>query len=231
MKEQFDKRLVDKIKVSFEQLEEPLDPREFEKFEKLYFGRKNKVKKISAFWWMGIAASSVLGILIFSQLLITEIDQDESISEVQSSNAAMNLDDQSLAEDKSVDEEINLKSRSALKSDPMEKVKQKITNYDPANRGSDKLDSEVVQNNDLTTLHTIPIIAGKNESAIEFNLDSKSIQSFIDSQKKSPFDQASQTEQKTLDYIKNWLGDESEIESKQTMAKIAKRMALLNLVY
>ncbi|MFC4871209.1 outer membrane beta-barrel protein [Negadavirga shengliensis] len=66
MKEQFDKRLVEKIKSSFDHHEEPFDPREWEKLSKAYF--KPKRKGWVAFWpfvTAGIAASLLLVLVYF----------------------------------------------------------------------------------------------------------------------------------------------------------------------
>ena len=61
MKEQFDKKLIEKIKVSFENHEEPFDPQEWEKLSHAYFHPAKKKKFI--FWPFlvsGIAASLLL---------------------------------------------------------------------------------------------------------------------------------------------------------------------------
>ncbi|EPR68954.1 hypothetical protein [Cyclobacterium qasimii] len=42
MKEQFDKKLAEKIKASFSKHEEPFDPKEWEKFSDAYFKPKRK---------------------------------------------------------------------------------------------------------------------------------------------------------------------------------------------
>ncbi len=62
MKEQFDKRLVEKIRDSFQDHEEAFDPREWEKFSHAYFNKPNKRKRIAywPFWFSGIAASLLL---------------------------------------------------------------------------------------------------------------------------------------------------------------------------
>lgn len=65
MKEQFDKRLVEKIKASFEHHKEPFDPKEWDKLSKAYF--KPKRKRWVTLWpfiTAGIAAS-LLMILIY----------------------------------------------------------------------------------------------------------------------------------------------------------------------
>src|SRR5690606_5591769 len=61
MKEQFDKKLIEKIKVSFEEHEEPFNPQEWEKLSHVYF---RPVKKKKFIFWpflvSGIAASLLL---------------------------------------------------------------------------------------------------------------------------------------------------------------------------
>jgi hypothetical protein len=65
MKEQFDKKLVEKIKVSFQDHEEPFNPQEWEKLSHAYF---HPVKKKKSPYWpflvSGIAAS-LLFVLVF----------------------------------------------------------------------------------------------------------------------------------------------------------------------
>lgn len=61
MKEQFDKKLIEKIKISFENHEEPFSPQEWEKLSHAYFHPAKKKK--FAFWPFlisGIAASLLL---------------------------------------------------------------------------------------------------------------------------------------------------------------------------
>lgn len=61
MKEQFDKKLIEKIKISFEDHEEPFNPQEWEKLSHAYFHPAKKKK--FAFWPFlisGIAASLLL---------------------------------------------------------------------------------------------------------------------------------------------------------------------------
>jgi len=88
MKEQFDKRLVEKIKGSFENYEEPFDPKEWEKFSDVYF---NKEKPKPLWLWTslitGIAASLVIGFLIWPSIEDTaredyvSYDQDQIMTE------------------------------------------------------------------------------------------------------------------------------------------------------
>ncbi|MFD2200278.1 hypothetical protein [Shivajiella indica] len=68
MKEQFDKRLVEKIKDSFDNHEESFDPKAWENFSAAYFKPKNSTAKYTWILWVASFAL-VLGftILFFSQ--------------------------------------------------------------------------------------------------------------------------------------------------------------------
>ncbi len=68
MKEQFDKKLVEKIKASFSTYEEPFDPAEWEKFSNAYFRPKKKGWMV--FWpflGAGIAASLLFFFIYFPE--------------------------------------------------------------------------------------------------------------------------------------------------------------------
>ena len=90
MKEQFDKKLAEKIKDSFANHQEPFDPKQWEKFSATYFISKAPSKKIAWIWWAsGIAASLLIGILLwlpfndvdkFNQEVISLLE-DEEVSE------------------------------------------------------------------------------------------------------------------------------------------------------
>ncbi|MCH7397591.1 PorT family protein [Belliella sp. DSM 107340] len=67
MKEQFDKKLADKIKDSFANHTEPYDPKQWERLSSLYFKPRTKSKPIWGWLATGIAASLVVGLLVFSQ--------------------------------------------------------------------------------------------------------------------------------------------------------------------
>ncbi|GAB4107596.1 hypothetical protein GCM10028791_00420 [Echinicola sediminis] len=67
MKEQFDKRLVEKIKDSFDRHEEAFDPVQWEKFSQAYLSKPRKQRKMAywPFWISGVAASLLLVFLFF----------------------------------------------------------------------------------------------------------------------------------------------------------------------
>lgn len=62
MKEQFDKRLVEKIKDSFENHDESFDPKAWENFSKAYFKPKIATSKFAWVWWAASIAA-VLGLI------------------------------------------------------------------------------------------------------------------------------------------------------------------------
>jgi hypothetical protein len=66
MREQFDKKLVNKIKSTFKELEEEYDASEWDKFSKNYFNQKGVVKSYLTKWVSGIAAAILLGISLYT---------------------------------------------------------------------------------------------------------------------------------------------------------------------
>jgi len=81
MREQFDKKLVNKIKSSFSEKEEAFDASEWDKFSKIYFKKEGKPLLFWIKWASGIAAAILIGITLNS--LLTPIQQ--------TSNQATNL--------------------------------------------------------------------------------------------------------------------------------------------
>ena len=68
MREQFDKKLINKIKSSFNELEGEFDASEWDKFSKIYFKKEEKPKMIWLKWFSGIAAAILLGISLYAIL-------------------------------------------------------------------------------------------------------------------------------------------------------------------
>ncbi|MCH7412782.1 PorT family protein [Belliella sp. R4-6] len=76
MKEQFDKKLADKIKDSFENHSESYDPVQWKKLSEAYFQPKATSKPIWGWLVTGIAASLVIGLLVFSQFSGLELEPE-----------------------------------------------------------------------------------------------------------------------------------------------------------
>jgi hypothetical protein len=66
MQEQFDKKLADKIKSSFKDLEGEFDPSEWDKFSKKYFRSEASRMALRIKWVSGMAAALILGITLFT---------------------------------------------------------------------------------------------------------------------------------------------------------------------
>lgn len=62
MKEQFDKKLAEKIEASFSNHEEPFDPKQWEKFSDAYFKPKKKAWMI---YWPFVTAGVAASLLFF----------------------------------------------------------------------------------------------------------------------------------------------------------------------
>ncbi|MFD2033173.1 hypothetical protein ACFSKL_00140 [Belliella marina] len=85
MKEQFDKKLADKIKDSFANHSEPYDSSQWEKLSAVYF--KPKAANRKPIWiWMasGIAACLVIGLLVFPQFSEMDLGLEDQLSMVDS---------------------------------------------------------------------------------------------------------------------------------------------------
>lgn len=82
MKEQFDKKLVEKIKSSFSNHEEPFDPTQWEKFSSAYFKSKRPLWQV---YWPIIAtgiAASLLLVFLYGPLDIAWNPGDSSIADI-----------------------------------------------------------------------------------------------------------------------------------------------------
>ncbi|MCH6234622.1 hypothetical protein [Cognataquiflexum rubidum] len=77
MREQFDKKLVNKIKSSFKEMEGEFDASEWDKFSKIYFRKEAKPKLLWVKWVSGIAAAILLGFSLNAILQPTQTSPTE----------------------------------------------------------------------------------------------------------------------------------------------------------
>ncbi len=232
MKEQFDKRLVEKIKDSFEQYQEPLDPVQLEKFKKLYLGKKNKdFLSLSGIWWGGIAASIIIGAFIVfqkdgiqnnfidaSQELISRNEakiSSEGFTPVDTANtASISLESSNL--------ELSGKVKEALDKEVQVRISSIAKN---ANTGKApksginpvEIDSKALGDNALN-----------KENQLE-NIEKVSVP-FITAIKEPTENIAGdEGEQEAIDYIQNWLGDEKEIDLSKTIVEVESKKEPIKL--
>lgn len=230
MKEQFDKRLVDKIKDSFQQHEEPFDLQEFEKFKKLYFRRKNNVfKRVGAFWWMGIAASLIAGLLFLTQFQFTDKNYNQNpvdllssndTSKVGDSNSTDNLiEEQNITPENASSEQLNLKPQKNLEnlaaSSP-EKAQNRIEDGEASRTSKGNLPTNPTLTENVKSRNDTNTASEKSESLNEL---SKSLTMTFDSE----------NDQKAQDYIKSWLGDGVKIAEQATVAKLDNKSEPIKL--
>jgi len=126
MKEQFDKRLVEKIKGSFENYDEPFDPKEWEKFSHAYF-KKDKTKPLWAWVTLitGVAASLIIGFLVWPVMETAEteeyvsLDRSTAMPEIERQDTETPLFENEVAEDK-----VNENAIANRKAPPLSPAKQ-----------------------------------------------------------------------------------------------------------
>lgn len=226
MKEQFDKRLVEKIKDSFEQFQEPLNPIELEKFKKQYLGKKNKdIFSIYGIWWGGIAASLIIGAFLIFQKDGIEKNRIDSSQDLMSSN------------------EIEVPSEGLIpidtaKTSPgnLERSDFEITKKENEESGKEvwERNSEITENSnygkapilrkDAVEISLEPL----NSDVINREKQSEKMESisdpFMTSLQELPGKNVSdESEQQAKDYIQNWLGDEVKIDPSNTLVKVESK--------
>jgi hypothetical protein len=226
MKEQFDKRLVEKIKDSFEQFQEPLDPIELEKFKKLYLRKKNKgFFSLSGIWWGGIAASIIIGAFIVFQKDEIQNNFIDASQELISSNEKNITSEGLIPSDTAYtssgslersDLEFSGKIQEALDKEAEEMmssiaINTNIDNVKTLGKNPAEINSKVIDTNAVDIENQVE----KNENIFD---------PFITSNKELTENSTSdESEQEAIDYIQNWLGDEKEIDLNNTLVKIENK--------
>lgn len=221
MKEQFDKKLVDKIKDSFQQHEEPFDLQEFEKFKKLYFGRNNNVfKRIGGFWWMGIAASLILGLFFLSQLQFNENVQNGDSLDLLTSNGPSSFDNLKSTENLKEEQYIEREHKSIEDSHTKAQAKssEQLLLISPKNVQIRKEEMEVKGSLERV-LPTTPAMVDNSENRNDINIAPENPESLESLPKRLTLTLDNKDEENVEEYINKWLGGVAEIEEKKTIAK------------
>jgi hypothetical protein len=224
MKEQFDKRLTEKIKDSFENHEEPFDPRAWERFSAAYFKTKNTTSKFSWILW----AASVALVLGLTFLFLPK-DSNVTDIRIASNQAEMEIEaeDMQISGSQHVDEfnqqdkrvSIPLAGESHLDiSDNGEEnsgdSKQKGINYFV------KIDQEEIQNfAEISTLKS-------KEISVPFGIEKEkeSITPFVSELR-------IEEEKQAVEIVQAWLNDGKDYEiDKTTLAKDVKNPVKLGVL-
>ena len=222
MREQFDKKLVKKIKSSFMQHKEPLDPNEWDKFSRAYF--KTKKNRIPAYLWFGmggIAAGFVLAFLLISQTDTVQFD-------------TLSSSENSLVEKKELVIENHRAEKaddSRLKDQIEEKIDKKevytsfpsTSSGEKKQGGSEKDISTIFQNESIESIQEIysniashsenDDISSKSEEVLEMTTDMN-----VGLTAQNILNQDSE-QNSAQDIINEWLNDvKPELEMEKTLA-------------
>lgn len=226
MKEQFDKKLIEKIKVSFEQFQEPLDPIELEKFKKQYLGRRNKgFFSFPGIWWGGIAASVIIGAFVIFQ---NDGNEDNFIDP---SHDLISSSELSIPEKENISLDTGDTPSRDLNSASLESESKKNEEVDNEVQVRQSEIKENPKNVQIAIAENKPV---ENYSELKYNnevnFDNKSekkemiSETFITSQQVLPEKNLDvESEEQAIDYIKNWLGDEGKIDLNNTLVKVESK--------
>lgn len=222
MKEQFDKRLVDKIKDSFQQHEEPFDLQEFEKFKKLYFRRKNNVfRRFGAFWWMGIAASLIAGLFFLTQLQLN--DKDQNPVDLLTANDPTVLENPNSIDSLKHHQGGSFENLASIGADQIVEGDLYKKSEESSKMGLDNANNKSDDSNSERALPIEPMIVENIEVTKEINTTSEKVEFANEHSKSLTFNKESETGQKTLDYIQTWLAQKPEMDENQTLTKTEKK--------
>ncbi|MCL6257770.1 outer membrane beta-barrel protein [Aquiflexum sp. TKW24L] len=220
MREQFDKKLADKIKSSFQGLEGEFDPSEWDKFSKKYFRKEANPMAIWIKWISGIAAAFLFGISIYTliqpaknpatDLQIVIADKGEEGSDGKPSEELSNTEEKPIPEKplasnnppeiQDAQNQKNPFQNSPLKTETskstLKSINQKQENVNIASSEVKKSNSLVVENNNGIEL--LVTIAEKSSTSSTSNIDPKEM-----------------TAKEAIAQIQEWKGEEN-IPSKET---------------
>jgi hypothetical protein len=221
MREQFDKKLVNKIKSSFKELEGEFDPIEWDKFSKIYFRKKVSPFSYWIKWVSGIAAAAAIGFVLYS---INPNKQNTS-TDVQDQIAENNKSE--IPEDK-IEESLKPEAKTSI-TDQEEKA-----NADQVNIGSKaKVPDQKAEGDKFLAVSKDPFVVQKElDVAIspsgKENMDLNLTQNNFLENTSAPFGKRDllepvigkpeMTQQEAINQIEIWKG-ENNIASSETVLK------------
>jgi hypothetical protein len=224
MKEQFDKRLVEKIKDSFENHEEPFDPRAWESFSAAYFKPKKATSKFSWILWAA-SISMVLG------LAFLFLPKDSNVPEIMIASSQ-------------AEKELEVEDMQDSASQHLDEVNQKDNNVSIQLAGESHLDIsgkgeensgyskqkeiDYLVKNDLEEKQSIAEISGLKSEEI-------SITTGLGKEKEPtvPFvsEMRVEEEKQAVEIVQAWLNDGKDYEmDKTTLAKEVKNPVKLGVL-
>ncbi|MBD8488310.1 hypothetical protein IFO69_06085 [Echinicola sp. CAU 1574] len=230
MKEQFDKRLVEKIKDSFQDHEEVFDPVQWDKFSKAYFNKPVKRRKM-VFWPFvasGIAASLLLVFLFYpyekeieqgvSTLKDTIASKSESLDNILKPAAPLSLDkkeDRGISDPKAPRSD---ESKETITAFPNQTIERE--NYESIQTGKlARLDQRIALVDESTSLKLPKMVFGEEGQAGLINVKGNTNQASTVAVMKTEEAQA---------WIEEWKNEGLEKDATTGSSTIIKRDKPLN---
>ncbi len=237
MKEQFDKKLVYKIKASFDDHKEEFDPRQWEKFSSTYFSPKSGGYSAPYLYWAAASVVALLGLsLLFYQMDFDSSEErhvlvtNQEVDSPQLSKTPSNGEENSRGELKEENIEGTSKSDNFSKTPPNippRKVSSKLNKETPQERGHlvDRYNSSEIPDQ---WRPEISVATGENEYHESNVVERLQIAEREAEEKLVAQIQKINEENEALAAIKEWLGeDDSKIMDKDAEISNPIRLGLL----
>jgi hypothetical protein len=224
MKEQFDKRLTEKIKDSFENHEEPFDPRAWESFSAAYFKPK---KATSKFDWILWAAS--IALVLGLTFLFLPKDSNVTENRIASNQAEMELEAEDMQESVSQDvDEVNQQDNS-VSIQLAGKSRLDISGSGEENSGENKQKGiDYFVKNDMEEKQNIAEISTVTSEEVSITIGIEKEREMI-----APFvsELRIEEEKQAVEIVQAWLNDGKDYEKdKTTLAKDVKNPVKLGVL-
>lgn len=215
MKEQFDKKLTDKIKASFEKHQEEYDPKEWDKLSAAYFGKPKGAAFPSWAYW---AASLTALLLVTSVLVFNSLDttQDSRVITEQNEPDEKALEDNIVNQQKSISESVIEEKSIASAEKPTRELPRAKAAKQPV------LEENRVQTPEKGSQET-PIgdqaILSKSKEEAEKEKIAESEGKTLISPSTTQASSKAEEEEKAMEKINKWLADGEEKSTKADEAK------------
>lgn len=217
MREQFDKKLVNKIKSSFKELEGDFDASEWDKFSKMYFQKEAKPKLLWVKWLTGIAAAILLGFSLNAILQPNQISSTDDQNLVSKNQMGSQIQEENIGSKGSV----SIPTPSAPQSDSPDLVKAQKSKSNrnenftiPISKKPNSLDA--AKNLALTSEQILKTPLPEDQTS-----EKTEIQLPLNTNLIAKTDVEQMTEQQAIEQIQEWKGENTLASSENEIIKEA----------
>lgn len=217
MREQFDKKLVNKIKSSFKELEGDFDASEWDKFSKMYFQKEAKPKLLWVKWLTGIAAAILLGFSLNAILQPNQISSTDDQNLVSKNQMGSQIQEENIGSKGSV----SIPTPSAPQSDSPDLVKAHKSKSNsnenftiPISKKPNSLDA--AKNLALTSEQILKTPLPEDQTS-----EKTEIQLPLNTNLIAKTDAEQMTEQQAIEQIQEWKGENTLVSSENEIIKEA----------